>query len=60
MHLHSPFSLENNFSRPFGFAKKRIHTDCHLKEELTDLFGKLLGIAYHHRQGANGYIITLC
>ena len=33
--------------------------DSHLKGELTDLFGKLLGIHYPHRQSANGYITAL-
>ena len=34
--------------------------DSNLKEELTDLFRKLLGIPYSHRQSANGNITTLC
>ena len=45
---------------PFSLTKKGIHMDNHLKEELTVLFWKLLGIPYPHRQSANDYITTLC
>ena len=38
----------------------RIHMDSNLKEELTDLLWKLLGIPYSHRQSANGNITTPC
>ena len=31
-----------------------------LKEELTDLFWKLLGISYPYRQIASSYITKLC
>ena len=34
--------------------------DSNLKEEFTDLFWKLLGILYYHRQSANGNITALC
>ena len=33
--------------------------DSNLKEELTDLFQKSLGITYSHRQSANGNITSL-
>ena len=53
-------SSEKRPPSPFSLTKKRIHMDSHLKEELTVLFWKLLGIPYPHRQSANHYITTLC
>ena len=48
------------FLLPSVWTKGRTHMDSHLKEELTDLFWKLLGIQYPHRQSANDYITALC
>ena len=58
--MHPPFTpisiQKNDHPPPFRLAKKRIHKDSNLKEELTNLFWRLLGIPYSHRQSANGNI----
>ena len=61
MHSPSPQFLiqRNGLPPPFNLAKKRIHMESHLKEELTDLFRKLLGIPNAHRYSFNGCITTL-
>ena len=50
---------KNGLPLPFNLAKKRRRMDSHLKEELTDLFRKLLGIPNPHRHSVNGCITTL-
>ena len=62
--MHSPLPpillQKSDHPLPFSLVKWRIHMDSNLKEELTDLFWKLLGIPYSQRQSANGYITTSC
>ena len=38
---------ENHFSLHFSLAERKMHMGNHLKEELTYLFSRLLGIPYH-------------
>ena len=50
------------------WEKRRVHGETsksnwflkEIKKKFTDLFRKLLGIPYPHRQSANGYITTFC
>ena len=50
---------KKDLSLIFGLVKRRTYMDTHLKEELTDLFWKLLGISYPHRESRKRLVNTV-